>query len=207
MKRLTDKTRPPLAPFLRLKAEDFLRGVLEAGFSGHAKIFKNELFDLQGAVLDCGCGNGIFSGLFSPEDYTGIDISSECVQYAKLQFPDRFFQVMDARAMAFDDAVFKRCFVAGVFHHLDPRESLQVLSEIYRVLSDDGVFVVWEDTPAKQPWNFPGHAAHFLDRGRYIRTSQAYRQDLQKFFRIDKEYSIRSGFMDYAVFRCSKGLP
>lgn len=205
MKRLTDKSTLPFALLARLNAEDYLRGIFEAGFFGHEKIFESELFDTQGPVLDCGCGNGIFAGLFSPEDYTGIDISLDSVRYAKLQFPDHFFQVMDARAMAFDDGVFKRCFVAGVFHHLGPRESQQILSEISRVLSHDGVLVVWEDIPARHPLNFPGHAAHSLDRGRYIRPAHAYRQDIHQYFRIDKEYNIRSGFMDYAVFRCSKG--
>lgn len=190
----------------RFQAEDFLRGLLEAGFQGHSAVIRKELLPREGPVLDCGCGTGLFSSFFSPQDYTGVDLSVACVRAAGRRFPERSFHAMDARSLEFKPASFKRCFVAGVFHHLDLPDSRQVLSELHRVLTDDGLLVVWEDVPARQAWNLLGRAAHFLDRGRYIRPAEEYRKTLEMFFRIDKEYAMRSGVMDYAVFCCRKAL-
>jgi len=46
-------------------------------------------------VLDLGCGPGTCSYLFKPEDYTGIDIDSDYIDFARNKYPDYVFSVTD----------------------------------------------------------------------------------------------------------------
>lgn len=181
---------------------DALRWVLEWGYTGHAAVIRKELVPVRGKVLDCGCGTGIFASHFLASDYTGVDLSEAYIRTACSKFKNHRFEIMNAENLRFADSYFDLCFISGVFHHLDPQTSERVLAEIARVLKQGGRFVVWEDIPSPQPWNFVGHFVHALDKGRYIRKPEEYRRLLDGRFGIEGEYLMRSGFMDYAVFKC-----
>lgn len=183
------------------KIFDFLRWTLEGGFVGHKKVIRDELQNGAGPVLDLGCGTGIFAPYFDPERYTGLDISEEYVHAAQRKYPKHRFQCANAEHLDFPDASFDACFVAGVFHHLDDALSARVLREIRRVLKPSGVFVVWEDIPSRASWNLIGHFVHAHDEGKHIRRPEGYRSLFEAHFRPEKEYFMRSGFMDYSVFR------
>jgi ubiquinone/menaquinone biosynthesis C-methylase UbiE len=183
------------------KIFDFLRWLLEGGFAGHNKLVREELQNAPGNILDLGCGTGIFAPYFDPNRYVGVDISEEYVKAARRKFPSHCFECVDAERLGFAGSSFDACFVAGVFHHLDDKTSGQVLREIRRVLKPGGLFVVWEDIPSPVSWNFVGHFVHAHDEGKHIRKPEEYRRLFGAYFRTEKEYYMRSGFMDYIVFR------
>ena len=79
------------------------------------------------AVLDIGCGDGKITAEFahslSNGRVVGIDSSGEFIEYATsefppAQFPNLYFEQMDARAIAFDDP-FDLAFSNAVLHWVD----------------------------------------------------------------------------------------
>src|SRR3990167_1441920 len=51
---------------------------------------------IDGTVLDVGCANGIDAHRYTPEQYTGIDISSELIKVAQKRNPDYLFICINA---------------------------------------------------------------------------------------------------------------
>lgn len=183
---------------------DLLRWMLEGGYRGHTKLLRERLPSGAGRVLDCGCGTGIYAAHFDPAEYVGVDISATYVSAARHKFHGHSFQVADATQLPFESGVFERAFASGVLHHLDDDTAIQVLSELDRVLTANGLLVVWEDIPAKRWWNLVGKLIHRLDMGEFIRRSDEYRDLLKLRFDIQEASWMRSGFMDYAVYCCVK---
>ncbi|MBI2480781.1 MAG: class I SAM-dependent methyltransferase [Planctomycetia bacterium] len=183
---------------------DLLRWILEGGYRGHAGIIRRERLADYESILDCGCGTGVFAQHFAPRNYIGIDVNMGYVAAASKKFPAYRFFPMDARQLAFDAETFDACFVAGVFHHLSDEIAREVLSEISRVLKRSGKLVIWEDIAARDPFNLVGHLIHHLDLGRHIRQPEDYRSLFNEFVNVEDQYFMRSGFMDYCVFRCGK---
>lgn len=99
-------------------------------------------------VLEYGCGEGsaAFELAARGADVTGIDISPVAIETARAEasaarLEDRLhFEVMDAEALALEDASFDVVCGSGILHHLDLAKAL---NEIARVLKPTGkaVFV------------------------------------------------------------------
>lgn len=183
---------------------DCLRWILEWGYRGHKRIIRDDILSYQGRVLDFGCGTGIYAKFFKQSEYVGVDVNGKYIKAARLKFPGYQFIEMDGCCLVFPDGSFDRCFVSGVFHHLDDTISDRVLSEIKRVLKPGGLLVVWEDIRARSSFNFIGDVIHRLDEGQFIREPETYRRIFQKHFALEKEYGMQSGFMDYQVFLFKK---
>lgn len=68
----------------------------------HAKIIEKEV---DGTVLDCGCGYGRLSELF-PGMYDGVDFSPDFIELAKQKYPRlaKHFHVADLKALPFEDS-------------------------------------------------------------------------------------------------------
>lgn len=187
---------------------DGLRWVLEAGYRGYGAVIRREGIARHDKVLDCGCGTGVLARFFEPERYVGIDINPIYRASARKKNPRHRFEVMGAARMDFPDSVFSACMVSGVLHHLPDATCGEVLSEIRRVLRNDGRLFVWEDVPTRNRLNVIGSLAHSLDEGEFIRKPEDYRWMLEKEFAVLWMYPMRSGFMDYVVFVCGKrGAP
>jgi len=104
--------------------------------------------------LDFGCGDGNsaihFTNYFPNSKYSGIDISSESIQIAKLKSSIKLnFQSFDGINIPFEDNSFDVIFTACVFHHIDFKLHQNLFKEIYRVLKPGGKFYIFEHNP----WN------------------------------------------------------
>ncbi len=104
--------------------------------------YKDHLWNKR--ILDIGCGGGrtaIFLRQFS-KNYTGIDYSYNMIEQCKKKFRDTRFLECDVRDMGqFDDRSFD--FIFFSFNGLDyisHEDRLLALREVYRVLSDKGLF-------------------------------------------------------------------
>jgi len=182
-------------------AFDGLRWILEGGFQKHRNLLSRHFSDPPRRILDCGCGTGIFANYFSPDAYLGIDISATYIAHARARYSRHQFHVMDATQLNFEDQAFDAVMVSGVVHHLDMATSKKMLAEIARVLRPDGTLLLWEDVPTRSAFNLVGHLVHRLDVGDYIRSGSEYAQLMSPYFKIESTEAMRSGFMDYAVFR------
>lgn len=90
------------------------------------------------SVLDVGCGIIGFLSEVEAKNKVGIDINTEAIEYSKKHVKNASFLLTDIHEMPFDDESFDLCFVNNVFHHPG---TLDGLSEINRVLQNDGVLV------------------------------------------------------------------
>ncbi|MBM3251152.1 MAG: methyltransferase domain-containing protein [Candidatus Omnitrophica bacterium] len=95
-------------------------------------------------VIDFGCGTGSFIAKFLKYGMKlyAIDISSNCISYAKSKYPDIFFNVGDIEATQFPDETFDIIFLSGVLHHF--ADFSNVLNECYRVLRRGGVVLGYD---------------------------------------------------------------
>lgn len=179
---------------------DFLRSILEKNFVQTRRVIRKEL-DTKKKTLDVGCGTGIFSGMF--KNYTGIDISSKYLCYARRKYGG-YFALMDASHLTFKGQSFHNVLVVGVLHHLDDATFSAVLSGIKRVLKKDGMVLVLEDIPTRKKHNYLGRLVHLFDSGGHIRNPDAYEKLLKGHFHVKKYYPVRSGVCDYGVYVLTK---
>ncbi len=185
-------------------AFDGLRWILEGGFIAHRRMLDAHRQFLQGNVLDCGCGTGVFASCFAPHQYTGIDISSAYVARARALHPQHKFLVMDASRMAFATHSFDAVAISGVLHHMPDSFAQAVLGEVARILKPNGSLLLWEDVPSRSAWNVVGHSVHQLDVGEHIRPEHEYLKLLAPAFEIKSMRPMRSGFMDYCVIHARR---
>ncbi len=99
-----------------------------------------------GHILDIGVGNGASTAylhqLFPQSQIKGIDISAEAISQAQqgYQLEGVSFDIMDVSQLSYPDGRFDLvCAFQTHFHWPDLR---QALSEIKRVLADDGRFII-----------------------------------------------------------------
>jgi ubiquinone/menaquinone biosynthesis C-methylase UbiE len=186
---------------------DILRWILEGGYAGHKTVIEREMWGRQGAILDIGCGTGIFSRYFPEADYLGVDLSPIYIDAAIRKSSGHQFLVADARQLPLAARSFAMAMISGVLHHLSDDDTRQVLGEASRILSADGHLIVWEDIPTVSRRNFIGHWVHRFDPGQHIRRPQEYRALLNCDFQVQSERLMHSGFMDYVVFVCTPHTP
>jgi 2-polyprenyl-3-methyl-5-hydroxy-6-metoxy-1,4-benzoquinol methylase len=96
-------------------------------------------------VLELGCGTGYFTRelAHSGAHIVAVDVSPELLEIAKADcsMTNVFYEIQNACAMSYRDAVFDSVLGSSVLHHLEIREAL---SEIYRVLKVGGTIYFTE---------------------------------------------------------------
>lgn len=128
-------------------------------------------------VLDAGCGNGrLLTSLEGKKiDYLGIDSSENLIKLAQKEHPKEEFLVMNMDGLKLKESSYDAAFAIASLHHLPSRDlRLQALSEIDRVLKDEGYFFItvwnlWQKKYRKYIWRnlsniiFKKEKAHFGD--------------------------------------------
>ena len=89
-------------------------------------------------VLDVGCGPGSNTAYFNQSDYLGLDWSQTYIDYARRRF-NRDFVVTDVCSYQPPPGVLYDFILVNSFlHHIDDENSLQILSRLRDLLTEDG---------------------------------------------------------------------
>ena len=148
-------------------------------------------------VLDIGCGHGTSVPYLYHTDYTGIDINEGNIILAKrkyVNFPNMNFiagnvseYILSGKLL---ENTFDIVFMNGVLHHLSREIINSILSQIPKLIKENGVFqsidpVYTKNQPKISKWLM----SH--DRGKYILELDEYLMLLKDYFPVLK-YKIET---------------
>ena len=98
-------------------ASIILRKIFELNFRKQKNIIgKYFTTDKNESMLDLGSGTGEFSTFFPAENYVGIDIDEQNINYAKAHYQKKF-QIADARKLPLEDNSFDKILtILSILH-------------------------------------------------------------------------------------------
>lgn len=97
---------------------------------------KRNAGELNGKLLDFGCGNKPYKDLFDVSEYIGIDIENEAHDHSQ-EPVDVFY---DGKRIPFENGHFDNVFSSEVFEHVFNLD--EMIEEISRVLRKDGKLLI-----------------------------------------------------------------
>lgn len=112
----------------------------------HSMFSKHCLYN-YGKILDVGCGTSPIAFMY--KNLTGIDIDPRKIEFMEAKADYNQFFTMSAENIQFPDSTFSTVLCIEVIEHLDSRK---MMSEISRVLKDDGLLIVATPDYSKILW-------------------------------------------------------
>lgn len=104
------------------------------------------------SVLEIGCGSGYGANFLAgyASSVTAVDISETTVKYCEEKYnqDNLSFKRVNEQRLPFKDASFDICISFQVIEHIEPNKVRNWLTEVRRVLKDNGIFIV--TTPNKK---------------------------------------------------------
>jgi len=142
-------------------------------------------------VLDIGCGPAKIAAHFQASTYVGIDHNQRYINKARERFGAfaQFYcwDVSDSRVS--DLGKFDIVLLLGVLHHLPDESVFSVMKHARKVLRTGGRLVTLD--PAFEVAQHPiAKLLARLDRGRYVRTIDRYRQLVSSSF-VPEQVMVR----------------
>ncbi len=151
---------------------------------------------LDEKILDVGCWSGQLCAALPKNSYnfTGIDVSSEAILFAKKTYPRYVWKVAGASKLPFANNLFDCVVIFEVFEHVD--DEIKCLEEISRVLKKGGILIL--STPAYNFLSIMSDPAYFLLKHRHYKRS-----DLIKFIKPNfhvKKIWMKGGFIYVSLY-------
>lgn len=147
-----------------------------------SEVVKNlPIVSTKASALDLGCGIGKMTTALTENAYfyTGVDISPTAVEIAQKQYPKSNYIVGNIAKLPFHIR-FNIILERTVFIHLVEQNYWEsVLSEVKRLLKDDGVFILQDYLPLKES-DAPKTADHVTQRT-YSEYEEAFAKIGMKF--------------------------
>lgn len=139
----------------------------EAELEEHRQVFLRAvcpwLGQLQGPVLDFGCGVGRWV-LDLPRPYIGLDLLSEHLDVCRSQYgdlPDVQFR-LSGDLQNLPDKSFSSIFTCTVLQHIvEPGLRRQILYQFSRLLTDDGILLSVEWAAGQREYDWCLHVSRF----------------------------------------------
>lgn len=99
-------------------------------------------------IIDFGCGTGSFTCRLLNYGFElhGMDISPNCIAYARKKYPSILFKVGDIEHTDYPDESFDVVMLTGVMHHFPDLSC--VIKETYRVLKEGGIVLGYDPNRA-----------------------------------------------------------
>lgn len=200
---MTKQRRELMPPFIfdkiwrsKYATEKFVKKILLEEFD-----FKNK------NVLDFGCGTGSYCIFFDSDKYLGIDTDRKRIEYTKKEYPRYRFHVFDKSKNLLNlKKTFDVVFVVSVLHHLPDKDCSKYIKMFYEVLNPKGKVIMME--PCLFPKSrFNNWFMEFIDRGKYIRTEEEYKNLFRGYFNVivHKKYKRHSVYNEI-FFSATKPL-
>jgi 2-polyprenyl-3-methyl-5-hydroxy-6-metoxy-1,4-benzoquinol methylase len=108
----------------------------------HVQRYEYAMKEINGIVLDVGCGLGYGSKMLRKVNSSVIasDVSSEALSYAARKYDGPTYLRADAQTLPFRDSSFDSVVAFEVIEHVN--SGVRLLREINRVLKDEGILSV-----------------------------------------------------------------
>lgn len=174
----------------------YLRKIPEFNYIATKQRVKEWVKNIDGLLLDLGCGTGEFSGLCASEGYIGLDINRPYLRFAN-KLTEKTFLNGSGSFLPFKESSFNGVLINGVIHHLSDSEAEKIFSEVWRITKPEGSVLLIEDVPGSKS-AIGTSFIHWLDEGDYIRPPVEYEKLFERFFKIKNSESFKSGFCTYA---------
>ena len=175
------------------KIYDFAQRIVEGN---HAGEYKAQVINAAPGdqVLDIGCGNATVLKHLPLVSYFGIDLNPNYIFQARKAFGQQAnFQCISVDDLSFESSdKFDRILLLGVLHHLTDQQILSLMSVIKNLLSENGKLITFDGVFVSKQ-NPIGRILLKLDRGRYVRTQQAYHTLISSELRVTSSH-IRHDF-------------
>lgn len=198
---LTIVTSGPLVSGLRVRERiwDLAQRVLCRNFLPVRRILAAEgSLESRDSILDLGCGSGWLFEHYRPRNYLGIDSNAAMIEWNRARFGDRF-ENADVASLQTGHRKFDRIFSIGLLHHLNDKAVVALASQIPRLLTPRGHYLVIEAVPNAMRRQWLGRMLRALDDGHHIRPLEGYVNLLGRHLRISKQYVSHTWPLDYAV--------
>ena len=100
-------------------------------------------------VLDMGCGIGMYHKSLKTKvgSLNGIDVSSECIEQAKIMNEGVSYEAYNGGRLPYQDNSFDSVMVVCVMHHVPVKGRREFMDEMLRVLKPSGLGVMFEHNP------------------------------------------------------------
>lgn len=135
-------------------------------------------------LLDIGCGPGNLLEALDGVEYVGFDMNPDYIRTARERYGKRgaFFERVIGRDDLSDLRAFDLAVALGVVHHLADEEAAALFEAARAALKPGGRFVTL-DGCYRQGQSRIVRRLLALDRGRFVRTEEAYTNLAQRAFK------------------------
>lgn len=127
-------------------------------------------------ILEIGCSMGNVSEAFKPFrniTFKGIDIDSVAIERAKKRFKsfDNFsFECRSLSDLSRSGEVFDYVIFAGILHHVNNEESTKLLSDVQKLIAEDGRIIISEPEALRSTDNLIFRIFYKLEQGMFLRS-------------------------------------
>ncbi len=178
----------------------YFRIFVHNNFIKEKNILKKEL-DIKKKTLDFGCGIGQYSYLF--DDYLGVDINEDNINFAKRKFHKNFKLISNISDVK--NIKFYQIFSSMVIHHISDKELINIFVNFYKLLNKNGKLLIIDYPEIKFQPNIIGKFILLNDRGKYFRNIDKLKFFFDKYFKINKLYYYKTGpFKAYVLILAKK---
>ncbi len=161
-------------------------------------------FDFEGKnVLDFGCGSGSNSFLFSPNNYLGLDVDKNRVDFAIKKFADYKFQVIKNSNLPSPDNFFDFICIFATIHHIPSSDFQKYIEEFKRILKPNEQIIIIEPY-INEKNKFSNWFMTTFDDGKYIRSEEEYLDFFKKDIAITVHKKFRKFFFYNEIFFSAK---
>lgn len=169
-------------------------------------ILKKMFKDFRGkSVLDVGCGTGRLIRLLKDRGavVTGADISGKMIKIAGKKFPDIKIANADIENLPFEDNSFDVVIAAFVIVHL--KSLKKAFDEVYRVLKNDGIFILTNINQKKAPKLKTDREGEIVINSYYHRPDDVVKELENSLFAVkDEEFVNEDGVWINQIIKAEK---
>jgi ubiquinone/menaquinone biosynthesis C-methylase UbiE len=151
-------------------------------------------------ILDFGCGIGSNSYIWESDNYKGIDINLNRINYAKKLNKNYHYYTLEGNSLPFNNKAFDFIFLMAVLHHIPPEQIRIYLQEFRRVLRPKGRMIIIEPCFINNK-PISNWLMNLFDRGKYIGSDKYYLELFKKEeFKIQGVKKFKKGYFYNELF-------